>query len=641
MLVGQRLGPFAIDRELGSGAMGTVYAGVYTKTGQRVAVKVMAPGLGTRETAAARFEREAAILKQFNHPNIVRLFGTGRYHGTPYYAMEFIEGESLDHVLARRGRLTWEEVVTLGQQLCSALQHAHLQGVIHRDLKPSNLMILPDGTLKLTDFGIAKDLDVTQLTSANCTVGTASYMSPEQCQGSRNLTYKSDLYSLGVVFYELLTGRKPFEAENAMDMFLMHVQGKFERPSRRVLDVPVWLDTLVCQLLEKKPEHRPLDAAMVANVLGSIQEKVQAQQSAGVDRALSRRVDRPRGERALDETDREAARTLRGLKSRRKERKPRFYQTVWFQIAGMLAVLGGLALVLYLIFRPPSADKLYYAAERVMESKNPDNWFKANDLRRDGPIALYLKHYGNRDDEKTRKVRAWSDLIDVRLYDDQLQVLLKNKRRGLTIEPEEGGEKESFAALEKEEDGDLAEARKRWGEISQKSGPDSGQPRWGMLAKERLRRLDEEKAKENDLERHLGNLRRSGLEPAVQGPDQKALMALRYRRFGDLPRAAQRFEELKKDLASDPDQRPLYLLAASMARESKGSIQPPKKSPDEDRVELIVQRLQEAADMVQANRSFLEAREICLDVIALYDGAPGLEKLVANARQLLKNIPIN
>src|SRR5207253_4593145 len=139
--------------------------------------------------------------------------------------------------LERKGRLTWEEVVELGKQVCAALQHAHDQGIIHRDLKPSNLMVTADGTIKLTDFGIAKDLDVTQLTSAHCTVGTAAYMSPEQCKGVRELTNKSDLYSLGVMLYELITGKKPFNAETPMEMFLMHVQGKFERPSRLVLDM--------------------------------------------------------------------------------------------------------------------------------------------------------------------------------------------------------------------------------------------------------------------------------------------------------------------------------------------------------------------------------------------------------------------
>src|SRR5262249_17061786 len=175
MQVGQQLGPFAIDKELGSGAMGSVYRGVYSKTGQRVAIKIMAPGLAASEASQRRFEREAAILKQLHHPNIVRLFGIGKHHGAPYYAMQYIHGESLDKTLGRRGRFTWEEVVAFGKQLGAALQHAHHSGVIHRDLKPSNLMILKEGgALKLTDFGIAKDTDATQLTSANCTVGTAA-----------------------------------------------------------------------------------------------------------------------------------------------------------------------------------------------------------------------------------------------------------------------------------------------------------------------------------------------------------------------------------------------------------------------------------------------------------------------------------
>src|SRR5467141_925467 len=144
MLTGQKVGPFAIGKELGSGAMGTVYQAIYTPKGQRVAIKFMSPSLGSNERSLARFEREGAILQQLRHTNIVRLYGTGKYHGMPYYAMEYIEGESLDHVITRRGRITWEEVVTLGQQLCAALQHAHQQGIIHRDLKPSNLMLLPD-----------------------------------------------------------------------------------------------------------------------------------------------------------------------------------------------------------------------------------------------------------------------------------------------------------------------------------------------------------------------------------------------------------------------------------------------------------------------------------------------------------------
>src|SRR6266851_496008 len=272
MRVGQRVGPFEVEKQLGGGAMGSVYRARYCKTGQKVALKVMLVGLGGNETALARFEREAEVLKQLSHRNIVRFYVASRFEGAPYYAMEYIQGESLDQVLKRRGRLTWEEVVDLGRQICAALQHAHEQGIVHRDLKPSNLMLTADGTLKLTDFGIAKDLDVTQLTAANCTVGTASYMSPEQCRGERNLTHKSDLYSFGVVLYEFLTGQRPFLAETTMDMFLAHVNGTFERPSRLVLDIPIWLDTLVCQLMEKDPDKRPLNAAMVADSLNRVLE---------------------------------------------------------------------------------------------------------------------------------------------------------------------------------------------------------------------------------------------------------------------------------------------------------------------------------------------------------------------------------
>jgi serine/threonine protein kinase len=317
MRPGDQVGPFVIDKPLGSGAMGTVLRGRHIETGQRVAIKVVAPAFVANEKSIERFKRESAILKQLKHPNIVRLIAVGKHHGTPFYAMEYVEGESLAEVLARRGRITWEELIPLGQQLCAALQHVHDRGIIHRDLKPSNVMVLPDGTVKLTDFGIAKDTDVTALTAANCTVGTASYMSPEQCKGVRDLTPRSDLYSLGVMFFELLTGKKPFQAESPMDMFMHHINDTPERPSRLVLEIPVWLDTLIVQLLEKAPEQRPHSAAAVGEALGRVQEKALALQSAGVDMVRGRAVDRRPGGPRLEEEDKDAARTLLGKKKKR------------------------------------------------------------------------------------------------------------------------------------------------------------------------------------------------------------------------------------------------------------------------------------------------------------------------------------
>src|SRR3954462_4529740 len=267
MLVGSHIGPFEIEQELGSGAMGTVYRAKFHKDADRVipvALKVVALGLLGNEGAMARFEREANILKQLRHPHIVRLIAHGKINNqNPYTAMEYTAGEALDRVLARRGKLSWEEALSYGKQLCEALQYAHDKGIIHRDLKPSNLMIAKDGTRKLTDFGIAKDTDVTSLTGANSTIGTAAYMSPEQCKGDRNLSNKSDLYSLGVVFFELLTGRKPFMAETTVEMFLKHVNEKAPRIGKLVPGLPTKFESLILQLMEKDKDERPIDAAWV------------------------------------------------------------------------------------------------------------------------------------------------------------------------------------------------------------------------------------------------------------------------------------------------------------------------------------------------------------------------------------------
>ena len=415
MLIGKEVGPFVVDSELGSGSMGSVYLAHFKdKPNQRVALKFVGiAGTDANQKALERFEREGDILKQLKHPNIVRIIGFGRHRKKyPYFAMEYVEGRTLSQILEQRGRLPWEEVVALGKQLCAALQHAHEHGIIHRDLKPSNLMVLPNGMLKLTDFGIAKDLDVTELTGTNCTVGTASYMSPEQCKGERNLTHKSDLYSLGVVLYQLLTGQKPFDADNVMDMFLLHVQGKFERPSRLVMDIPPWLDTLICQLLEKKTEKRPFDAAVVKNALDQVLEKVTAQQSAGVDALTGATATGARmSTRTLAAEDKAAARTLaQSLGKGKKKRKKPFFKRLWVQAVGIVLVMAGVIGIIYLGVQPPNPDRLHREAKRLMESGDPAK----RKLAREDAIAKYLKYYRKRMDgtDQLKEMEAWADQVD-------------------------------------------------------------------------------------------------------------------------------------------------------------------------------------------------------------------------------------
>lgn len=653
MLVGQKLGPFLIDRELGSGAMGAVYRGRYEKTGQVVAIKVMAPGLGsTNANAAARFEREAAILKQFNHPNIVRLFGIGKSHGTRYYAMEYIEGESLDRVMGRRARMSWEEVIELGRQLCAALQHAHEQGVIHRDLKPSNLMILKDGTLKLTDFGIAKDMDVTRLTSANCTVGTAAYMSPEQCRGDPDLTHKSDLYSLGVVFYELATGKKPFEAENAMDMFMQHVQGTFIRPSKRVSEMPIWLDTLICQLLEKKPEHRPLDAGTVHVALGKIQEKVEAQRSAGVEAAAQRVIDRPRDAAPPDETDREMARTLLTGKGKKKRRikKQKFYEKGWFVIAGLLALLGAMGLTLFLVLRPPSPEKLYGDAQELMASNSYDKHAEALA----GPIKRYLAAYGSVPGEQTDKMRHWADdasaeACEVKLY--KYLAITKAK----TMYGDEDLPPGTLKALDDESEGKLANAAKRWREIAGGKLDAS----WALTVTRRLDLLRQVEARDDEWKMLVKSSVDSGREPELPPLGQKAFVAYRAEHLGerydtakdaDLSLAYQLYDEIAKEYHSfyqTVSEEPLklkdegwYILAVKKVAELKPDLPPSWTAAD--RKKLVARAVAAAQD--NDDKGLLrEALGLGLDLQALYGEDPefkpemeAVAKIVKHARDFQK-----
>lgn len=364
ILVGETIGPFYIEKEIGNGAMGSVYRARYSKgegPGRPVAIKVIASGLGDNERIQARFQREADILKQLKHPNIVRLLATGKYQKNPFYAMEFIDGESMDAVLERHGKFHWEKVIEFGKQICAALQHAHENGIIHRDLKPSNLMIQKDGTIKLTDFGIAKDSDMTGLTSVNSTVGTAAYMSPEQCRGERLLTAKSDLYSLGIVLYELLTGRKPFHAENSMDMFLQHVSGAFERPSRIILDIPPWFDTLVCQLMEKKADNRPVDAAAVSKAMDEVKSRVDAHKSLGIE--VANKVAR----KGATKKDRDAAQTIVNSKRRgRKVRNTKEKIQLTIKAIGLMLAFAGVCGILFLVLRPESNQKLFKKAEEYL-----------------------------------------------------------------------------------------------------------------------------------------------------------------------------------------------------------------------------------------------------------------------------------
>lgn len=270
-MIGSRLGPWLLDSELGKGGMGCVYL-ARDNQGQRAAVKLLAAELTTSAGAVSRFLREISVLRKLDHPNIVRLFDSGEHQGRLYYVMEYIAGEDYFELLRRHTRLPWPEVLALALDISAALKHAHNQGVIHRDIKPSNLIRTPDGRVKLTDFGVAHVFSEEHITRPGAVVGTAEYLSPEQASG-KPASPRSDLYSLGVVLYTLLTGRNPFVGPNIVDILHKHRYAQFDRPSKYVPDLPPDLDELVCQLMAKEPEKRPPDAGVLGRRLQAVQAR--------------------------------------------------------------------------------------------------------------------------------------------------------------------------------------------------------------------------------------------------------------------------------------------------------------------------------------------------------------------------------
>ncbi len=266
----ERLGPYLIERALGSGGMGSVFLGVDEQTGERAAVKVLAPALAADANFRERFGAEIETLKKLRHPHIVQLLGFGEQDGQLFYAMEMIEGRTLQQELHAGRRFAWREVARIGVQVCQALKHAHDRGIIHRDLKPANLLYTPDDQIKLADFGIAKLYGMTQLTVAGGVIGTADFMSPEQGEG-KGVTARSDLYSLGSVLFTLLAGRPPFASRTAAEV-IHKLRYEEAVPVRRLApDTPAEFELIIAQLLEKDPGKRIATALAVANRLKAME----------------------------------------------------------------------------------------------------------------------------------------------------------------------------------------------------------------------------------------------------------------------------------------------------------------------------------------------------------------------------------
>ena len=260
-------GRFTVTAVLGEGAMGVVFRAVEEGRAQAVAIKILHPDVVDDASARTRFEREAEMAAQIDHPNAVRIFDHGVEHGVPYLVMELVEGQELFDVLAEAGRLAPARAAAIAIQICDAVATAHDRGIIHRDLKPENVMLVSDPTstggerVKLLDFGIARRIGSprgeadTHITVAGAILGTPAYMSPEQCEGS-TIDARSDVYACGAVLYHLVTGRPPFEDDSALRILFRHVHEEPLPPSVLVPDLDPGLEAIILKALAKDPESR-------------------------------------------------------------------------------------------------------------------------------------------------------------------------------------------------------------------------------------------------------------------------------------------------------------------------------------------------------------------------------------------------
>ncbi len=245
---------YRIERKIGEGGMSVVYGATDIITKKPVAIKIIKGDMMGNPINLSRFEREARAAASLSHPNIVRVINLGTYEGRPYMANEFINGQNLRDILDKRS-IGFLEACDIMYQLTSAVAHAHEHSVIHRDIKPQNVYLTADGTIKLGDFGIATFENSARLTRSETIIGSVHYLAPEISRGQQ-ASYQSDIYSLGVTFFELITRRVPFEDDTPVSVAIRHIKDKFPSPRKYIPSTPKEIERIILKACKKNPQER-------------------------------------------------------------------------------------------------------------------------------------------------------------------------------------------------------------------------------------------------------------------------------------------------------------------------------------------------------------------------------------------------
>jgi len=271
----ERIGNCRVIGEIGSGGMATVYKAIQEPLGRTVAIKALKPSIAMDSQFARRFEREAHFMASLQHENILNVHDFLKDGRSMYIVMEYVQGTDLYDLLDRVPMLPVDVAAIVTLQIARALDYAHFRGIIHRDIKPANIMIARDGQVKLMDFGIARDENLSDLTETGTGLGTPSYMSPEQILGDK-LDFRSDIFSVGIVLYQMLTGRKPFVEDESRTVMQKIRLDRFVSPTRWNRDVPRQLERILTRCMEKMPSNRyPSTQALIDDLMEFLAPRVQ------------------------------------------------------------------------------------------------------------------------------------------------------------------------------------------------------------------------------------------------------------------------------------------------------------------------------------------------------------------------------
>jgi eukaryotic-like serine/threonine-protein kinase len=268
-MIGNVVGSYKVTEKIGEGGMGAVFKGIDLMLEREVAIKMLRPELASQPQVVERFRSEAVTLAKLNHPNIATLFSFLRQGEDFFMVMEFVRGETLDSLIRRSGAMPCDRAIALLNQALDGIDHAHRMGIIHRDIKPANMMLTETGTLKVMDFGIARVLGTSRMTKQGNIVGTIEYMSPEQVRGLET-DARSDIYSLGILLYEMLTGRVPFSSDSEYDLMRMQIENAPEPPRVFSAQIPQAVEQAIMRSLAKRPDARFQGAAEFRNALSSV-----------------------------------------------------------------------------------------------------------------------------------------------------------------------------------------------------------------------------------------------------------------------------------------------------------------------------------------------------------------------------------